>query len=323
MGYIEEYEKLKADKNRAVLFSSTSEQKARRIFKILNANIKTLKTVGEYIKDMYDKTSSNCDTKQKNERIRVFNFRSTENHSDARAITRSDIVMATANEFGGYDHAFSALIIYILLLDTGSDYNIVVSEAKMFIDSLPIFIKRRLFEYAKEIASSKSFLVDNIYQQIVVLYGDRDLYDAFLSFISEKYPNEDEIKDLFESESKNSQSPIYERIYNYQASSLKKEALYTIIFYSLDQYVRECKLNGLRTGKTIIGGVQFLNGFLEYFGNISDFDESISWLGKIKSGEDIHDLQSFIKNKLSEDQRNEICTCIMKAFELEVPQEEE
>lgn len=321
MSYVTEYDKLKFDAPRIELFRSSGEKDGTRIFTVLNSNIKTLKTVGEYIDTMYGLTSYDAKHKQKNERVRVFNFRSLDNHSDVRAITRSDIVRAAGAEFGGYDNAFVTLLLYILLLDVGDNEDVVVTGAKTFVNSLPIFIKRRLFEYARQIALSDSFPNDNLYQQIVVLYGDQELYKEFLTYVSEKYPDEATIKDLFEKEAADPDSPIAKRIKNFQPSALKKDALYTIIFYSLDQYVRKCRMRGLRTGKTIVDAEEFFRGFLEYFDDI--FAGSLTWLGKMNAGDTIDTLQDFISNTLTEEQRDEMYKCIENAFELQIPEENE
>lgn len=321
MSYATEYDKLKHDASRIKLFRASGEKDGTRIFSVLNSNIKALKTVGEYIDTMYSLTTYNAAHKQKNERVRAFNFRSLENHADPRAITRSDIVIAAGTEFDGYDKAFVTLLIYILLLDVGDNESVVVRRAKEFINSLPIFIKRKLFSYSREIARSEAFLNDNLYQQIVVLYGDQDLYKAFLGFISENYPDEATITHLFAVEAVDKTSPIYKRLENFQRSALKKDALYTMIFYALDQYVRKCKMKGYRTGRKIIDADDFIDGFLDYFNDI--FEGSFTWLGKVNAGENIETLKNFIYTVLTEDQRYEIYTCIQNAFGLQVPEEEE
>jgi len=288
MNYITEYDNLKHDDSRVNLFKSTGERDGTRIFSVLNSNIKTLKTVGEYIDTMYPITTYSKVHKQKSERVRAFNFRSLENHTDPRAITRSDIVISAGNKFGGYDNAFVSLLIYILLLDVGENEPAVVSNAKDFINSLPIFIKRKLFDYSREIALSDTFLNENLYQQIVVLYGDRELYKSFLQFVGENYPDEGTITYLFATEATDPTSPIYKRLENFQRSALKKDALYTIIFYALDQYIRKCKMMGYRTGQKIINANNFIVGFFDYFNEV--FNGSFTWLGKMNTGEDIETL---------------------------------
>ena len=321
MSYVTEYDKLKLDAPRIELFKSTSAESGTRIFNVLNSNLKSLETVGKYIDTMYVRTSYDKDDKQKNKRVMAFNFRSLENRTDARAITRSDIVRAAKAEFGDYNNAFVILLLYILLLDVGDNEDVVVTDAKTFLNSLPIFIKRRLFEYARQIALSGPFPSDNLYQQIVVLYGDQELYKEFLAFVSEEYPDEAKIKALFEKEAADPNSPIAKRIKNFQPSALKKDALYTIIFYSLDQYVRKSRMRGLRTGKTIVNAEDFFRGFLTYFDDI--FAGSLTWLGKMNAGDNIDTLQDFISNTLTEEQRDEMYKCIENAFELQIPEEKE
>ena len=318
MSYVTEYNTFSSDHHRVEKFESSGKE-GRRIFTVLNSNIKSLKTVGEYINTMYSKKEYNSAYKQMNERVRAFNFRSIANHKDARAITRSDIVRAAGAQFGGYDHAFVTLLLYLLLLDVGDNKSETVTNAKEFIDSLPVFIKRQLFEYAREIASAKrgAFPNDNVYLEMVVLYGDTALYQEFIQYIKENYPDEGIITNLFVTEAAIATSPISKRIKNFQSSALKKDALYTIIFYALDQFVRKCKMKGLRTGKKIIDAEEFLMGFFDYFNDA--FAGSLRWLGKINEGEDLDTLKAFVRTVLTVDQKEEIFTCIRNAFGMYVP----
>lgn len=318
MSYATEYHTLSFDSHRVEMFRASGKD-GRRIFTVLNSNIKSLQTVGEYINTMYSQTIYNAIYKQMNERVRAFNFRSLENHTDTRAITRSDIVIATGSRFGGYDHAFVTLILYLLLLDVGDNNSETVENAKEFIDSLPIFIKRRLFGYARQIALAErgAFPNDNVYLEMVVLYGDTVLYQEFIQHIKDNYPDETAITSLFVAEAAIDTSPISKRIKNFQSSALKKDALYTIIFYALDQYVRKCKMKGLRTGKKIVDAEAFLIDFLDFFNDA--FAGSLRWLGKMNVGEDIETLKDFITTTLTVDQKDEIFTCIQNAFGLKIP----
>ena len=318
MSYTTEYNSLSHDPARIERFKSVGKD-GRRIFSVLNTNIRAMKTVGEYINTMYSQTTYNAVHKQKNERVRAWNFRSLANHTDIRAITRSDIVIAAEGNFGGFDHAFVTLLIYLLLLDVGDDVSEVVENAKGFLDDLPIFIKRRLFAYARQIALAEggAFPNDNVYLETVVLYGDETLFSEFIQFIKDNYPDELAITNLFVSEAAIDTSPISKRISNYQSSALKKDALYTIIFYALDQYVRKCKMRGFRTGKKLVDAEEFLLGFLDYFNDV--VDGSLNWLGKISPGEDIDTLKDFISSSLSVPQKEELFTCIQNAFDLHVP----
>lgn len=318
MSYITEYQALSHDNHRVEMFKASGKE-GRRIFSVLNSNIKSLQTVGGYINTMYSQTVYDATYKQMNERVRAFNFRSLENHTDVRAITRSDIVIAANNQFGGFDHAFVTLLLYILLLDVGENNSETAENAKEFINNLPVFIQRRLFDYARQIALTErgAFPNDNVYLEMVVLYGDETLFQEFIQYTKENYPDEVTITNLFVAEAAIATSPIGKRIKNFQSSALKKDALYTIIFYALDQYVRKCKMKGLRTGKRIIDAEDFLMNFLDFFNDV--FAGSLSWLGKINAGEDIETLKDFISMTLTVNQKEEIFTSIQNAFGLQVP----
>lgn len=318
MSYATEYDLLSRDGQRIEMFRSSGKD-GRRIFSVLNSNIKSLQTVGEYINTMYSQTSYNPAHKQMNERVRAFNFRSLENRNDPRAITRSDIVREAGTLFGGYDHAFVTLLLYILLLDVGNNDSETSANARQFINGMPIFIKRRLFEYARQIALAErgAFPNDNIYLEMVVLYGDAELYKEFIQHIKDNYPDEAAITNLFVREVAIETSPISKRIKNFQSSALKKDALYTIIYYALDQYVRKSKIKGLRTGKKIIDAEKFILEFFDFFND--NFGGSLRWLGKINTDEDIDTLKNFISASLTIAQKEEVFTCIQNAFGLQVP----
>ncbi len=316
--FLNEYNRLCADPSRVDNFRKTGED-GIRIFNVLNTNIKTLKTVGEYIDTIYSLTTYNADHKQKIRRLKEFNFRSLDNHSDPRAIIRSDIVINAGRKFSGYDSAFVTLILYLLLLDTGNGSSTTVVRTRNFINDIPTFLKRKLYGYAKQIAVSGPFLNDNIYQEIVVYYGDTRLYKEFIEFVRDNYPDEEAISNLFVNEAAKPNSPISKRLDNFQRSALKKDALYAIIFYSLDQFVRESKMKGLRTGKKIRSADEFLIDYLEYFNSI--FDGQIAWLGRLDRGDTIESLKSFISVDLTPDQREEIHKCVCNAFDLFVPAE--
>ena len=314
--FLNEYNRLCTDPSRVDNFRKTGE-KGVRIFNVLNTNIKTLKTVGEYIDTIYSLTTYNAAHKQKIKRLKEFNFRSLDNHSDPRAIVRSEIVIDAGRKFCGYDSAFVTLILYLLLLDTGNGSSTTVVRTRNFINDIPTFLKRKLYGYAKQIAASGPFLNDNIYQEIVVYYGDTRVYKEFIEFVRDNYPDEEAISKLFVNEAAKSNSPITKRLDNFQRSALKKDALYAIIFYSLDQFVRESKMKGLRTGKKIRSADEFLIDYLEYFNSIFFF--FFAWLGRLDRGDTIESLKSFISVDLTRDQREEIQRCVCNAFDLFVP----
>lgn len=314
MSYEQEYDNLIHDPSRFKNFWTTGK-KGRKVFS-LNTNIKTLQTAGKYVSEMYNETTRTESNKQKIVPLKTFNFRSIDNHSDARAILRSDIVIAAGNRFGGYDSAIVKFLIYMLLLDVGDNPSVIEKPMK-FVNNLPVFIKRRLYEYANEIANSESLLINNIYQQMVVLYGDELLFSEFINFVEEKYPDERQISELFAREYNDLNSPIRKRINIFQASTMKEDALYPIILYSLDQYVRKCRFKGFRSGKRIISAHVFLENFINYFNDI--FNGHFEWLGRYATGAEIADLIEFINNDLSIFQRKELYLCIRNAFGLQVP----
>lgn len=318
--FTNEYSRLCASPIRAENFIKTGEG-GTRIFNVLNTNIKTLETVGEYIDTVYSLTAYDMDHKQKIKRLKDFNFRSIDNHDDPRATTRSDVIKKAGKKFGGYNSAFVTLLLYLLLLDTGAGtLSTAGIRTRDFINDIPIFLKRELYVFAKQIAVSGPFLNDNIYQELVVYYGDNKVYKQFIDFVKDNYPNTGVICEVFLREFSNADSPISKRLANFQKSSLKKDALYAIIFYSLDQFVRINKMNGLRTGKTTKDSDVFLSEYFDFFNDI--FDGQLSWLGNLRTGDSVESLKSFIEVDLLPAEREELQQCICNAFNLIVPAEE-
>ena len=315
--FINEYKRLCADHSRKEKFKRSGED-GIRLCSILNTNIKSLQTVGTYIETVYDITEYSDVHKQKFTRLEAYNFRSLNNHNDPRAIIRSDIILAARKAFGE-ESAFVALLIYLLILDTGSEETIIADRTRKFIKEMPVFLKRRIYAYAHGIGlSGGQFPSDNILQELVVYYGDQGVYREFVDFIVENYPNEDLICENFRNEIAEADSPISQRIRSFQESAVKKDALYAVFFYSLDQFVRETKLKGLKSGETYMDANEFLIGFFDYFNEMND--GYINIYGNKKQKESIDSLKDFVSNDLSPRQREEIHHCICNVFNLYCPE---
>lgn len=325
--YPAEYELLKHDTERTRKFVTSSRKNGIRSFPVFNTNIKTLATLCNYIEFMYpfdtypETESEKQEVHQKASVVKECGFKSMNQDTNPRAVVRSDILAAAWRRYRDYDHAFVVLLVYILLLDMGGVHPYGVAErAREILRAVPKYIRREIFRSVRQIAASQALTTNNIYQQLIVLYGDRGLFYSFIEFIEENYPNEEKICSLFREELADGTSPIANRVKTSQLSSFKKEAYYLALFYALDEYVSRCKLNGLRSGRTTVNAKDFLFGFLDGLEELCQ--DSYAWLGKVEDGQDMEDLKEFIEDELTGDQREEIYRCIAGAFALEPPEEE-
>ena len=334
--YKTEYARLCADPKRAADFI-TSGKSTRRIFPPYSSNIRTISTICSYAKTMYDipiypKTEAGKKkVHEKNNVTKECRFRSIDNHTDSKAIIRSDILTTVQKKFVSKSkdsvHSFVKLIVYLLLLDIdieGKEPDIVVKCAEAALKEIPRHIKLNLFQYIKDIKikPNASLKLDNILQLAVIHFGDKELYTVFGEFIHEHYPDKEIISELckfVKQENEDKTSPIYKRRYNHQASALKDEACYLALYFAINKYITQCKLTALRTGKIIVDAKEFLFGM---FDSIDTFCEGwYAWLGDIEENQNIETLKSFIETDLSEEQREELYTCIMHAFKLKIPEE--
>jgi len=223
-------------------FTSTSRTSGKRTFPFFNTNVKTLQTLCSYLADMYkissypeDKAGKD-DVHQKNSIVEEFNFRSISNHDNQQAICRSNIILKAVDHFGRMDHSFVQFLLYLLLLSIDGEKNIKTC-AEDFLYRIPKLIKRNIYPLVDEILDNKTFVSNNILQDLVILYGDDKLFDAFVKDITDFYPDQQKMTNTFVQEYNKPGSCLSQRIKNIQLSALKKEAYFICLFFSLNEFV--------------------------------------------------------------------------------------
>ena len=315
MSYDQEYNHLKNDSDRCKVFQTTGNQK-RRIFTVLNTNIKTIETIGDYINEAQTTTTYNLQShKHMKERLRVFNFHCW-NNKTLKAQLRTQIVEKARMHFTGNEHMFVKIIVFLLLL--GMEEERFIPNINQFLSSIPKCIKRNLYTHLQNIDPNKSgpLNVDNIYMQLIITYGDEKLYSCFLTHITSNFPDTNAICSLLSRESQTPSSPVAKRIKTHQASSFKKEAWWIWVYYALQQYIQKRKMQGFRTGKSAAKPQAFLLGYVDYLEE--SFDDLLDLMGGT-DGTTLEDLKAFLVNDLTPTERTELSRSICFGFDISFP----
>lgn len=219
-------------------FVSTSLRDQKRVFKVLNTNIKTLNTYATYIKDIFAKENDpnlDIDNHQKDQvcrDMRIFYDGNNEEERE-RVNIRKRIALAIGEEFEKNKAFYKILLLFILGLN--SNYNISEGSEYLF-ETLPPSLLDHFDDHLKSVLTENNgaSIVNPAYG-VFVFYPDVDLLDAYLDFYN--YEFDDFIETLSQIEDENI-SFIAQRISNCQSSSLKQEGL----LFSLYRMISELEL---------------------------------------------------------------------------------
>ena len=322
-----EYSNFLDNAQRVSLFKTSSRENGRRTLPFLNTNLKTLGTLCSYIQTMYNidtypqDSAGKSEVHQKNSIINELNFRSIDNKEDQNAITRSNIINKAITYFDkGTEHGFVQFLVYILLLSSNLDKpSNIRTCAEDFFEKLPKYFFRKIYQYTEDILSDGAFHYNNIFQALIVLYGDKDLFNSFIKDIEDYYPDEDRITKDFNDESLKQGSVIESRLATFQKSAFKKEAAYLCLYYSLNEYILTKKIDSYKTGRKKRNADIFFIEFLEYLENI--YPSSYKLFGNVNDESNFNLLKNFVKNNLDETEREQLYKSIALCFNLIEPSE--
>lgn len=320
MSFVEEYERLKLDNDRKNAFASSSRERGRRTCSVFNTNIKTLGTYSKYIHNMYGITAyptddaGRNDVHQKSSIVKEFNFRSIDNHDDNRAMTRSDIIIKAYNTFGDYDNAFVIITLYILLLGEKKD-SVTLQKVLDFWEYIPRRIKRNLNMYVHNIYTNGDYDANNFYQNLVMLYGDEELFNSYIDYLYDNEYNAEEINVVILDEYNDTTTPIGKRISNFQKSSIKKEAYYLFLYFCMKEACIEMKFKYLADCKEFDEGIRFFKNVLVYM----DKEPDMNWgyFGKIDQGQNLEMYKQFLDD-LTVSEKDEFIICFSNAFNISI-----
>ncbi|MBL4953301.1 hypothetical protein RCG24_17055 [Neobacillus sp. OS1-32] len=308
-----EYNRLKADAERIKRFKSASVEEGQRTF-IFTTNIKTLSTYLNYIEDVYAKTAAVEADKQKNKHLDKVKFKNPYHQTEQEYVTRSDIVKKAIDYFHNKKCPNVYILTWLLLLkvresdlkSAGSQQPYIMARFHDIFSKLPYSHKFRLTKYVKNIEHRTGFDAKEVFSTnplltSIILYGDRELYEAYFTSLTKKEDITDFINDVL---SDGTSSPIAQRISNFQYSALKEEARYFYLSFLLRETVKSFQLKLLQQQETDIN--HLLKEFVDHIP--VDKDLYPDWLMEkpAAGAATIHDLTEFLYHELSEPEFNEI-----------------
>lgn len=276
-------------------FTSTSLKDQKRVFKILNTNIKTLNTYCTYIHDIvFNPEMDNHQKYQVCRYMRIY-YDGTNEEEKRNVDIRQKLILSIGDLFEEKSSFYKALLIFILGLN--SNYNLSDGSEYLF-DTLPEQLLELYDEQLKDVLTSKKPSIVNPAYGCYVFYPDPDLLDAYLDFYN--YELDDFIETLAQVEDDKIEF-IVKRIKNCQSSAIKQEA----VLFSLYRMIAELDFEG----KTYEDAIDLLCDAVEI--KLDDLGYPAFDFGKLYSFTD-GDKEKF-KNfllGLDSDSKDEIFECL-------------
>lgn len=280
--------------------TSTSLKDQKRVYKILNVNIKSLNTYVTYIRDLvFHPEIDNHQKTQVCRDMRIYYTGSVEEEAK-KVKVRQDLILAIGDLFEDKSSFYKA--IFIFLLGLNSLYNLSEGSEYLF-DTLPPSLLDHYDEYLKDVLTTKASIVNPAYGTFV-FYPDPDLLDAYLDFYNYEVDSFIETLTALEDEKIDF---IYRRIKNCQSSALKQEA----VLFSLYRMISELNFEG----KTYEEVVDLLCDAIEIKLDDLGYPEfDFGSLYTIADG-DKEKFKEFLLS-LNEDSKNEIFECLGNSSDL-------
>lgn len=252
-------------------FTSTSLKDDKRVYHLLNTNIKTLNTYYKYLYDIINYPDK--DNHQKYEVVRKLGLYSSDKNAPniQKINTRASILLETGKIFPHKSSLVRNILIFILSLR--SDYN-AVKGSEYLLDSLPKKLLDEYELYLGQLLSDSPSDIRNPAFGVFVFYSDRELLDIYLDLFDSRV---DAFETIISALNERDFNFVSKRIKNCQKSSLKMEAFLFAVYRVLneleltDSYNQnvEALIQALQTMLTTIGSHN-LGSLLIY--DDSDFD---------------------------------------------------
>lgn len=224
--FIETYKEICINSERQKAFCSNAIEKDKRLFKILNSNIKTYNTYYKYLNDVY--RHPELDNHQKKKKLADINLYSKD-RTNMSVESKAKIALKIFDEIekGSF---LRDLMIFVFSLDS----NINIPESAEFItDVLPREILQKYDFYLKE-AYKKQSILNPIYG-LFVFYSDKEFLYQYINYITDMTKDQEKILISIDNDQQNFINK--KRIHNLQKGSLLNEALIGSLYFKL------CELN--------------------------------------------------------------------------------
>lgn len=277
--------------------SAVNATSCKRVYNILNSNIKTINTYSKYINDISE--NPNADHHQKYQILRqllaYYDGNEQPQFTDdekVRITIRKSILQKAYNQFNDKSSFSRTFITFILALKSG--YNLY-NGTQYLLDTLPEDLIDNYDHYLAEVLNNTEVSISNPVFGIYVLYSDPELLDYYIDLFSEDDSSFENTIKLVEND-----SLFDDRIKNCQKSALRVEAL----LFSLYLMISNLSIDGLDYDDVIEKLISELNKKLI---NLS-FEKLNTIFSKYESKE-LFQLKSFLKS-LSYDEKREILLCL-------------
>lgn len=277
--------------------SAINDNSRKRVYNILNANIKTLNTYSKYINDIA--CNPNADHHQKYQILRqLFAYYNGNenppfsNEDKNRIEIRKSILQKAYTSFGDRSSFSRTFITFILALKSG--YNLYTGT-QYLLDSLPDDLIDKYDNYLSEVLNDVNVSICNPVFGIYVLYSDPDLLDLYIDLYAE---DESNFSSNMSSFSNNSLFDV--RIETCQKSALRVEAF----LFSLYLMISSLSIDGFEYQQVVDILISSLNQKLVDL----NFEGSNSIFNRYEASE-LNDLKDFM-NSLTNDEKSEILLCL-------------
>lgn len=287
---------IEASEEETKSFTSTAIQadNKKRVYNLLNTNIKTINTYSKYLKDIEDNPLE--DHHQKYAILRQLNvYRDIDDSLSSDEIQRFDvrksILLKAYSRFPEKSSFIRTFITFLLALKSG--YNLF-DGTEYLLDSLPDSLISSYDNYLKQVINDPNVDITNPVFGLYVVYSDPELFDLYVDLFSEN-------NSLFSSAiiPYVNNALLQKRITNCQKSALRTESL----LFSLYLLISGLEIDGFDYDKVINTLCLSLE---EKIKNI-DLNEH-NRLFYYKKGE-INSFKCFLE-ALSINEKNEILSCL-------------
>lgn len=221
--FIKEFIKIQNDEIRQNQFCSNAIQQDKRIFKILDANVKTYNTIYKYLYDVVN--YPNKDNHVAIPKLKYLHLYS-DDPNDTISKLRSSIALKVYDNFeeGSF---IRDLMIFVFAIESGVGLE---ASAEFVIDALPETIMSQYYDLLKK-AYENATLLNPVYG-LYVFYSDREfLYKYLNCFINN--PDESQLERIKVIDEDRNNFINARRIHDCQKGSFLNEALIGALYFKL------------------------------------------------------------------------------------------
>lgn len=220
---IDLYNAIEQDPQQRAEFTSNAVEQNKRVFKILNSNIKSFATYRKYLDDVLNHPEK--DNHQKPSVLSNLNIYSEVDNP--QIILRQEMLFDVFGQ--NYEIGTGIKDLFIFFLALGSNYSIR-EESKEVLEKMPIDSISEYNDFLNQIINRPVQLMNNPVFSYFVLYSNQNLLFEYLN----SFPLNTQNLDFLESKRNEVGSMLYRRIDGAQRGAFINEALIPSHFYQIN-----------------------------------------------------------------------------------------